>query len=180
MTVRGVALRVERRVPWRVCGVNDTDLGAVLSAVLGFKLDSLIVMRGMVVGAGGLSVKTSATCWSALCWRGVSSVRSGSVRGSMRILLRSSIVAWRRSRGVATGSASLPGIHVTELTMLEPFVSGLQTWWQRYESSAGPMYQASIACVPQLVRCDGLMWARQWIPGGASGVRLQSKRPESC
>ena len=117
ITVRGVAVRVERRVPSRGIGAKDTVLGADLSAVLVCSLGSLIVMRGMVVGAGGLSVKTSATCTSASCWRGVNLVSRRSLRGSLRILLRSSIVAWRRSSGVATGSASLPGIHVTALTM---------------------------------------------------------------
>ena len=89
ITVRGVVVRVERRVPSRGIGAKESVLGDGLSAVLG----SFIVMRGMVVGAGGLSVKTSATCTSASCWRGVNSFSRRSLRGSLRILLRSSIVA---------------------------------------------------------------------------------------
>ena len=83
ITVRGVGLRLERRIPLRGIGAKDTDLGAGLSTGLGCSIGSLSVIRGSVVGAGGLSVKTSATCTSASCWRGVSSVRSRSLRGSL-------------------------------------------------------------------------------------------------
>ena len=66
-TSRGVALRLELRVPLRGIGANDTVLGAGLFAMLAFSIGSLIVMRGIVVDARGLSVKTPATWMSAAC-----------------------------------------------------------------------------------------------------------------
>ena len=122
--VRLTLLRFERLVPCCGTGANDTVLVAGMSPVFLFSV-GLTVMRGSVLGLVCLFVKTFDTLTSASRWLGNSSVKRSSLLGSRRILLRSSMVACSRSNVVATGSASLPGIHVTLLTVRDACVSGV-------------------------------------------------------
>ena len=141
ITVRLTPLSDERLVPCFGMGANDTVLVAGMSAVFLFSV-GLTVMRGSVLGLVCLSavfsvgltvmrgfvclfVKTSDTLTSASRWLGNSSVKRSSLLGSRKILLSSSMVACSRSNVVATGSASLPGIHVALLTIRDACVSGV-------------------------------------------------------
>ena len=42
------------------------------------------------------------------------------------------------------------------------------------------MYQPSLPYIPKVVYCEGFKWTSTYVPGGASGVALKLKSPQSA
>ena len=107
--------------------IDFNGRGASVGLAVGLGLLSLLC-GGRIVTLGSSAGSTSgvndfATSSKAFLWLGCNWVTKVSTLGLLRMLPKSLTVAVKRSIGVATGTASLLGIHVTVLTIRSPLVS---------------------------------------------------------
>jgi hypothetical protein len=119
-------------------------------------------------------VTTSRRAWVCVSVQGAIGVRGD---GFWSALTMSHRLAMMVSVLELAGIGTWVGNHVSVSQMRVAQISHIHTWWQRYDSMAGPTYHPSKAWGGHVVRASGFSWASTRVPGGPRGVRLKSNVP---